>query len=103
MSKHSTNRIDYYNSLLYNILTTESCEVNNRLINYDVKENGKRLRELRGDRPMREIADGTGISLSLYGMYERGERNPSDDNKLILARFYGMSVDELFYRADTTD
>lgn len=52
---------------------------------------------------MREIADGTGISLSLYGMYERGERNPSDDNKLILARFFGMSVDDLFYRADTTD
>lgn len=64
---------------------------------------GEKLRQLRGDRTMREISDATGIKESALGMYERGERNPRDDVKIRLARFYGVSLSELFYPDEYTN
>ena len=43
----------------------------------NIMDNGKRLRQLRGDRPACEVASAVGISESALLMYERGERNPS--------------------------
>ena len=61
------------------------------------KEIGKRLQELRGNRNQEEIANACGISPAAVGMYERGERIPRDEIKIRLARYFGVSVESLFY------
>lgn len=43
-----------------------------------------------------------GVGLSALAMYERGERIPRDEVKLRIARFYGKSVDEIFYTQKST-
>lgn len=59
---------------------------------------GRRLRELRGVfRTQREVADAIGISPSALSMWENGERVPGDEAKIALARYYNVSVQELFY------
>ena len=58
---------------------------------------GKRLEKLRGERSQAEVAEACGISLSAVSMYERGERIPRDEIKIKLARFYGVTVEDLFY------
>ena len=63
----------------------------------DVVENGKRLRELRGERPASEVANAVGISESALLMYERGDRNPRDDIKISLANYYGVGIGAIFY------
>jgi transcriptional regulator with XRE-family HTH domain len=60
-------------------------------------ENGKKLRELRGERSVREVSDAVGISESALLMYERGERNPRDDIKESLAEYYSVGVGDIFY------
>ena len=61
------------------------------------KEIGKRLQDLRGKRSQEEIANACDISPAAVGMYERGERIPRDEIKIRLARYFGVSVEELFY------
>ena len=68
-----------------------------------VVENGQRLRTLRGDKPARVVADAVGISESTLLMYERGERNPRDDIKVRLARFYRVGIGEIFYPDNFTN
>lgn len=60
-------------------------------------EIGTRLRQLRGDRTLEEVATAVNISTSALGMYEQGRRIPRDDVKVALARYYGVSVEALFY------
>lgn len=55
------------------------------------------LKELRGLRSQREIAQNIGVCTSSYSMYERGQRTPSDKIKMRIADLYGMSVQELFF------
>lgn len=56
-----------------------------------------KLISLRGDRSRMEVANEVGISVSALQMYENGQRIPRDDIKVKLARFYGVSVEYLFY------
>lgn len=63
-------------------------------------ENGKRMRALRGERTIREMANAIGISESALRMYETGERNPRDDVKVAIAKAYGASVRVIFYPED---
>lgn len=58
---------------------------------------GERLVKLRGDRSISEVARALGMSKSSLSRYESGERVPSDARKAIFARFYGVSIQELFY------
>ena len=58
---------------------------------------GTILRKLRGDRTQEEIATALGITKSSWAMYERDERVPSDEVKIRIAKFFGKSVEELFY------
>lgn len=44
-----------------------------------------------------EMAVDTGLGGSALRNYELGIRVPCDDNKLIIARYFGKTVDELFY------
>ena len=55
------------------------------------------LRELRGNKTQDEIAKDLGITKSAWAMYERGERIPRDEVKVKIARFFGKSVEELFF------
>ena len=60
------------------------------------------LRELRGDRTQEEIAKALGITKSSWAMYERGERTPRDETKMRIAKFFGKSVEEIFFTQIST-
>ena len=61
------------------------------------KKIAKNLVDLRGNRPQSEVAKACGISISAIGMYETGERIPRDEIKVRLARYYGVTVESIFY------
>ena len=58
---------------------------------------GKRLSELRGERSQEQVARDNNLSLSAYTKYERGERIPRDEVKIRLAKYYNMSVQDIFF------
>lgn len=60
----------------------------------------ERLIKARGTRTQKSVAEATGIPYSTFRAYEKGERRPSDKRKVILASFYGLSVQELFYNQE---
>ena len=61
------------------------------------KRVGKRLRRLRGKRTCEEVAIACGVTKAAISNYERGVRMPSDDIKKKLARYFGMSVQAIFF------
>lgn len=63
-------------------------------------EIGNRLRELREKRGQskRFVARQLGISYSALCSYEYGERIPGDEVKIKLSGFYGVPIEQLFYR-----
>lgn len=69
---------------------------------YSLVENGRRLRELRGNIPRQKVAAAIGISESALAMYESGERNPRDEVKIALAAYYKKSVGDLFFNAHSS-
>lgn len=64
---------------------------------------GRELRRLRGHRTIQEVSDATGIKPSTLCMYEIGDRIPRDQNKIILAEYYGTTVQALFYAEQITN
>lgn len=58
---------------------------------------GERLKQLRGERAVVEVAQGLGISVSAVFMYERGERIPRDEIKERISEYYGVSVQDIFF------
>lgn len=60
---------------------------------------GKRLRSLRKKKrkTAAEVAEACGISQSALTMYENGERLPRDEVKIRLAKYYGRTVQTIFY------
>ena len=59
---------------------------------------GRRLRELRGVwRTQQEVADATGIDRSRISLYETGAKVPPDAEKITLAKYYGKTVQEIFF------
>lgn len=58
---------------------------------------GHRLRALRGNLDAKTVADALEISISALFMYERGERIPRDQIKKRIARYFGKSVEEIFF------
>lgn len=61
------------------------------------KSAGEKLRELRGERSQSAIAREIGLTKSAWAMYERGERVPRDDVKRRIAKFFGSSVEAIFF------
>ena len=57
----------------------------------------KRLVQLRGEKPRKEVASDLGISVSALSMYENGCRMPRDEIKMKIAAYYGKTVEELFF------
>ena len=58
---------------------------------------GKRLVELRGNRSQSEVARAIGIATSTLGMYETEQRMPRDSIKILLANYYGTTVQKIFF------
>lgn len=58
---------------------------------------GEKLRMLRGERSMQEVADATGILQSSLSHYETNRQVPNDDKKKILANYYGKPVGWIFF------
>lgn len=58
---------------------------------------GGKLRELRGDRTQKEVADAANVSVMAISKYERGLMIPSDSTKIALAEFYNTTVESLFF------
>lgn len=62
----------------------------------------QRIRDLRNDKDMsqKDIADVLGMSQTGYSKYETGENDIPTRVLLVLADFYGVSVDYLLGRTD---
>lgn len=63
------------------------------------------LRKLRKERGLTQIGlqMKTGIEQALISKYETGERIPPTDALLILADFYGVSIDYILCRTDNPE
>ena len=61
---------------------------------------GERLRALRGSRTLETVSNDTGIGRSALNMYELGLRIPRDEAKITLAEYYGVSVEDIFFRKE---
>ena len=66
---------------------------------------GKRLAALRAEKnkTQAQVAKETGLSLSAIQKYESNVRRPSDRHKVVLARYYGKSVADLFFGSFSVD
>ena len=56
----------------------------------------EKIRNLRGDKPQREVAEALGVTAGALSMYESGERAPRDEIKIRIAKYYGTTVDAFF-------
>jgi len=61
------------------------------------QEIGDRLRQLRGLKSLQRVANDTGIKLSTLCMYETGQRRPPDDVREMMADYYKIKLDSLFF------
>lgn len=63
----------------------------------------KRLAELRKKEGLtqEELAKKIGISTSSIAMYETGDRNPPLNKAKILADFFGVAIEDIFFRKNT--
>ena len=61
---------------------------------------GEVLAELRGDKTQREVAEDLGITTSAVSMYENGERVPRDEIKMRIAKYYGKTVGDIFFKQE---
>lgn len=58
---------------------------------------GQKIRNLRGNRTATECAVAVGITRSSWIKYERDERVPRDDMKKKIAKYLGVSVQDIFF------
>lgn len=61
------------------------------------KKISKKLKAIRGNKPVEEVALFLGVTSSAVMMYERGERIPKDNIKLKYSEFSGKSVQSIFF------
>lgn len=64
----------------------------------DRKIIGERLRQLRGSRTQKEVAEALNVSEMSISLWERGERVPSDDLKIKIAAYFKKSVQSIFFK-----
>lgn len=63
----------------------------------DAKRIGAKLKELRGSRSQKEIAEAVNVTDMAISLYESGDRIPRDEVKIALAEYFGVSVESIFY------
>ena len=61
--------------------------------------NNKSLAELRGEKKMsqRDLARKLGVSSATIGMYESGKRTPSLKKAILIARLFGVQVEDITF------
>lgn len=64
---------------------------------------GSKLRELRGERSQEEVATALNVTVNAISQYETGKRIPNDPMKVKIARFFGMSVEDLFFTKEVSE
>lgn len=63
----------------------------------DRKKIAETLVSLRGDKTQKEVSADLGISISALAMYEQGNRIPRDEVKIKISKYFGKSVQEIFF------
>lgn len=63
----------------------------------NAKKIGAKLKELRGSRSQKEVADAVNVTDMAISLYESGDRIPRDEIKVALADYFGVSVESIFY------
>ncbi|MBQ1792584.1 MAG: helix-turn-helix transcriptional regulator [Oscillospiraceae bacterium] len=58
---------------------------------------GERLKNLRGSRSQKEVAEAIGVTTMAISQYESGLRIPRDEIKVKLANYFKKSVTSIFY------
>ena len=66
----------------------------------DPKTIGERLRKLRGIRVRKGVASEMGITYSALSKYEDGLKIPNDSTKVVIANYYGVSVQQIFFEPE---
>ncbi|KNZ40392.1 helix-turn-helix transcriptional regulator [Acetobacterium bakii] len=61
------------------------------------KKIGELLLALRGTKTQREVATALGISDAAVRQYESGNRVPKDEIKIVIAEYYGKTVQDIFF------
>lgn len=64
----------------------------------ELENTGTILRRLRGKRTLEDVANAVGVTKSAMSAYERGARNPRDEVKVAIAKFYNKSVQYIFFK-----
>ena len=64
---------------------------------------GKRLIKLRGNRSQTEVAKALNIATSTIAMYENEQRMPRDNIKILIAQYYGTSVQAIFFDEEASE
>lgn len=65
----------------------------------DKKTMGLRLKKLRGDKAVQEVAFDLGICPSALSNYENGIRTPRDQIKFRIAQYYNVSLESIFFNS----
>lgn len=63
----------------------------------DSKTIGARLTQLRGEKTRAEVAKAVGASERAIQSYEIGDRVPRDEMKVKIARYFGRTIEEIFF------
>ncbi len=61
---------------------------------------GKRLINLRKNQSQSDVAKAVGIATSTLAMYEAEQRVPRDNIKIALAKYYGTTVQAIFFNEE---
>jgi DNA-binding XRE family transcriptional regulator len=96
VNKNATKRVDNFKGMCYSANAT-ICGVIGIEKGGDNMSVAERLVAARGNIPRTEVIKAVGISLSALTMYEIGQRIPRDEIKVKLAKYYGKTVEELFF------
>ena len=56
-----------------------------------------RLVQLRGEKTKEEVSGALNISVRALESYESANRSPRDSVKMLIADYYGVSVESLFF------
>lgn len=95
--KRTQKVLTTHNVLFIILIKNTKCAVPRGDTTMNKEKIAETLVNLRGNRSREEVAKSLGISVSALQMYENGQRIPKDEIKLKIARYYGVSVESIFF------
>lgn len=61
------------------------------------QESGAILRQLRGNKTLKQVAADLGIAWQTLQSYENGIRSPRDPKKALIADYYNKKITDIFF------